>query len=88
MKLKVPIKTLCERTGMSRQNYYKGYKVRKRKEADAKLIKQMVKRERRVQSRLGGKKSYEVLKPEMRKEGIYIGRDIFCLLYTSDAADE
>lgn len=84
MKLKVPIKTLCERTGMSRQNYYKGYKVRKRKEADAKLIKQMVKRERRVQSRLGGKKSYEVLKPEMRKEGIYIGRDIFLQAYKNE----
>lgn len=77
MKQKISITALCSRTGMSRQNYHKGCKVRKKKQADAEWIKLMVRQERMDQPRLGGKKAYEVLKPEMVKSGIDVGRDIF-----------
>ena len=71
-------------TGMSRQNYYKDRKARKKKQADAKWIKQMVTLERMCQPRLGGKKSYVVLKPEMEKAGVDVGRDIFLKAYKNE----
>ena len=84
MNLKVNIKGLCKKTGMSSQNYYKGYKVRKKKQADSKWIKQMVMRERSQQTRLGGKKLYKMLKSAMRKAGIDVGRDIFLQAYKNE----
>jgi len=84
MRLKPSVVTLCSRTGMSPQNYYKGYKVRKKRQADAKWIKQMVLLERMEQPRLGGKKSYIVLKPAMRTAGINVGRDIFLQAYKNE----
>ena len=84
MKLKVTIKDLCEKTGMSHQNYYKGHKARKKKQADSNWIKQMVMRERSQQTRLGGKKLYEMLKSAMRKAGIDVGRDIFLQAYKNE----
>lgn len=84
MNLKASITTLCSRTGITRQNYYKDRKARKKKQADAKWIKQMVLLERMDQPRLGGKKSYVVLKPEMEKAGIDAGRDIFLKAYINE----
>ena len=84
MNLKASITTLCSRTGITRQNYHKGHKVRKKKQADGEWIKQMVLFERIKQPRLGGKKSYIVLKPAMRKAGINIGRDIFLQYYKTE----
>ena len=84
MNVKASIKTLCDRTGMSRQNYYKDCKVRKKKQVDAEWIKVRVMRERMDQPRLGGKKSYVVLKPEMDKAGIDVGRDIFLKAYRNE----
>jgi putative transposase len=84
MNLKASITTLSSRTGMTPQNYHKGHKVRKKKQADGKWIKQMVLFERIKQPRLGGKKSYIVLKPAMRKAGINIGRDMFLQYYKTE----
>ncbi|MFH1965202.1 MAG: IS3 family transposase [Acidobacteriota bacterium] len=77
MKLKISVKTLCNRTGMSRQNYYKGHKRRQRKEVDAGVIEGLVRSERAQQPRLGGKKLYHILKPELKDVGVKIGRDLF-----------
>lgn len=77
MKLKISISVLCEKTGMSRQNYYKGQSNRDRQEVDADLIEKLVKTERSIQPRLGGKKLHRLLKPELEKGGVQIGRDRF-----------
>lgn len=62
---------------MSRQNFYKGRKQRAAKAVNAKLIEQMVRAERSVQPRLGGKKLHMWLKPELEEAGVRIGRDRF-----------
>ena len=77
MKLKVNIKRLCESTGMRRQNFYKGRKSRKIAIVNSGLIVEMVKAERALQPRLGGKKLYVMLKARLKENGIKIGRDRF-----------
>lgn len=77
MNVKTSIAGLCEKTGMSRQNYYKGRTERARREVDADLVEELVRAERAVQPRLGGKKLYRVLRPELEKAGVRIGRDRF-----------
>jgi len=77
MKLKVGITKLCRKTGMSRQNFYKGRRERVRRKVDGNLIEELVRAERMVQPRLGGKKLHHLLKPELEKAGVRIGRDRF-----------
>ena len=77
MNLKASIARLCEKTGMSRQNFYKGRRRRVRREVDGDLIEELVRAERMVQPRLGGKKLHRLLKPELEKAGVRIGRDRF-----------
>ena len=62
---------------MSRQNYYKGRSKRKRREVDGDLIEELVRAERALEPRLGGKKLHRLLKPELEKAGVKIGRDRF-----------
>ncbi len=75
--MKVSIDLLCRKVGMSRQNYYKAHRRRRRKEVDDELIEKLVKVERASQPRLGGRKLYFMLKPEMENAGVSIGRDLF-----------
>ncbi len=77
MSLKTSISNLCTKVGMSRQNYYKGHKQRLSRQVDAELIEELVRAERVVQPRLGGKKLYRLLKPTLNEVGIKIGRDRF-----------
>ena len=77
MNLKTSITQLCEKVGMSRQNYYKGHQARNAQRVDADLIEELVKAERAVQPRLGGKKLYVVLKPRLDEANVRIGRDRF-----------
>ena len=77
MNVKTTLSGLCRKVGMSRQNYYKGHKQRLSREVDAELIEQMVRAERAVQPRLGGKKLHHLLKPSLKEAGITIGRDRF-----------
>jgi len=77
MNLKISMAKLCKKTGMSRQNFYKGRRERVRREVDGDLIEELVRAERMVQPRLGGKKVHHLLKPELEKAGIRIGRDRF-----------
>jgi putative transposase len=62
---------------MSRQNYYAQRRVRQRERVDAQLIEQLVQRERRVQTRIGGRKLHRVLAQELAEVGIELGRDRF-----------
>jgi hypothetical protein len=62
---------------MSRQNYYKARRLRRRREADSGLIEQLVRGERAAQPRLGGKKLFHVVGPKLAQEGVRIGRDRF-----------
>jgi putative transposase len=75
--LKVSIDLLCRKVIMSRQNYYKAHQRRRRKEVDDELVEKLVKVERASQPRLGGRKLYFMLKPELEDAGVSIGRDLF-----------
>jgi len=71
------ISGLASKLGMSRQNFYKGRVVRRREEVDAELTEQLVRGERAVQPRLGGRKLYKILTPALKNEGVKLGRDRF-----------
>lgn len=60
---------------MSRQNYYERRKQRQRRQVDGDLIADLVKRERRLQPRLGTRKLYHMLKAQLKEAGVQIGRD-------------
>lgn len=60
---------------MSRQNYYARHARRQRRQVDGQLVAGLVQRERRLQPRLGTRKLYHVLKPELEQAGVRLGRD-------------
>ncbi len=60
---------------MSRQNYYARHHRRHRRELDSELVAGLVQRERRLQPRLGTRKLYHLLKPELEQCGVRMGRD-------------
>jgi putative transposase len=66
---------VCHRLGMSRQNYYARHRHRQRRVVDGELVAGLVVRERRTQARLGTRKLYAMLKPELAEAGVRIGRD-------------
>jgi putative transposase len=68
---------LCLRVGMSRQNYYAARRLRQRREVDEGLLLELVRRERRVQPRLGGRKLLHLLQADMKEAGVSVGRDRF-----------
>lgn len=71
------VKRLCDVAGMSRQNYYKQRKVRKRQRIDEDLMLFFVQQERKLQPKIGGRKLHYMLKKELLKADISIGRDRF-----------
>ena len=68
---------LCQKVGMSRQNYYARRKARQRQTVDEELVAGLVRQERSVQPRLGGRKLRVVLQAELARAGVRIGRDRF-----------
>jgi putative transposase len=62
---------------MSRQNYYARRQRRLRQALDAEVIEQLVLQERQLQPRLGGRKLYKMLQPELAAAGVKVGRDRF-----------
>ncbi len=60
---------------MTRQNYYARRKQRQRRAVDGELGAGLVQRERQLQPRLGTRKLYHRLKPEMEQSGVQMGRD-------------
>jgi putative transposase len=73
----ISISMLCERVEMSRQNYYAARRLRHRREIDEAMIVELVKRERRMQPRLGGRKLLRLLRPDLDEANVSIGRDRF-----------
>lgn len=69
--------SICCKVGMSRQNYYKGRKNRCKHEVDTNLILELVKSERMIQSRLGGRKVLHLIKNDLHASDVNIGRDRF-----------
>jgi putative transposase len=81
----VGIRMLCQRVGMSRQNYYAARRQRRTREMDEDLVVELVKQERRVQPRIGTRKLLFLLQPELAEAGVAIGRDrLFELLGALD----
>lgn len=68
---------VCRFLGMSRQNYYARRKQRERRQVDEQLVEELVRRERRVQPRLGGRKLRVVLEGALAEVGVELGRDRF-----------
>ena len=68
---------LCDYVDMSRQNYYAARRLRQRREIDEELIVELVKRERRMQPRLGGRKLRHLLRADLEEANVSIGRDRF-----------
>lgn len=62
---------------MSRQSFYKQRRERRRRRIDEELVVSLVRRERLIQPRLGGRKLYGVVKNELEGAGVVIGRDRF-----------
>jgi transposase InsO family protein len=62
---------------MSRQNYYARRKGRQRRQVDADLVEHLVKQERQLQPRLGGRKLRVMLKAALAEAGVQLGRDRF-----------
>ena len=60
---------------MTRQNYYARRRQRQRRQVDGELVAGLVKRERRLQPRLGTRKLHHLLKRELKQAGVRIGRD-------------
>jgi transposase InsO family protein len=73
----ISISHLCDRTGMSRQNYYAARRYRQRREIDEDLIVELVKAERRIQPRIGGRKLLRLLRDDIKDANVSIGRDRF-----------
>ena len=68
---------LCNRVGMSRQNYYSGRRLRQRRKADAGIVLTLTRRERASQARLGGRKVLKRIGGELADAGVLLGRDRF-----------
>lgn len=60
---------------MTAQNYYARRRQRSRREVDVELMLELVRAERREQPRLGGRKLYHLIGPELKKAGVKMGRD-------------
>ncbi len=73
----ISLATLCDYVEMSRQNYYAARRLRQRREIDEEMIVELVKRERSMQPRLGGRKLLSMLRPDFDEAGVSIGRDRF-----------
>jgi transposase InsO family protein len=71
------IAVLCKKVGMTRQNFYRCCKKRQRQSVDEGLVKELVRTERSLQPRLGGRKLYKILKPRLDLERVRLGRDKF-----------
>jgi putative transposase len=71
----VGVAAVCRQLGMSRQNYYAGRKRRQRKKVAGDLVADLVRQERKVQPRIGGRKLHRVLQGALAEAGITLGRD-------------
>ena len=69
------VKQLCEYLKMSRQNFYKHRSISTKKEVDQKLIVELIKEQRCIQSELGIRKLKCLLADDFKENSIKVGRD-------------
>jgi transposase InsO family protein len=62
---------------MSPQNYYARRTARRQQKVDVQLALELVRAQREQQPRLGGRKLYHLIAPELRTAGVKMGRDCF-----------
>jgi transposase InsO family protein len=73
----IRISQLCDYVEMSRQNYYAARRLRQRREVDEALVVELVRRERQMQPRIGGRKLLHLLRADLEEAKVSIGRDRF-----------
>ena len=61
--------------GITPQNYYARRRARRRRVVDVELVLELVGAQRREQPRLGGRKLYHLIAPELKQAGVKMGRD-------------
>jgi putative transposase len=66
---------VCSVAKMTSQNYYVRRKAWRRQDVDLALMLELVRAQRREQPRLGGRKLYYLIKPELKAAGVKLGRD-------------
>lgn len=71
------LEVLCGLVGMTREAYYDRTRRSEKQKFNAAIIIDLVKRERKVAKRVGGKKLFLILKEELLLHEIKIGRDKF-----------
>jgi len=71
------ISGLCDRVGMSRQNYYAKRRRRQKRAVDEDFLLKLVYRERQQQPRLGGRKVLHLIGDELARHDAAVGRDRF-----------
>jgi putative transposase len=69
------VASVCGKLGMSRQNYYAGRKRRRRKKVAGDLVADLVRQERQLHPRIGGRKLHIKLQPALEEAGVEMGRD-------------
>jgi transposase InsO family protein len=77
----INISAVCRQLGYSKQAYYKSVLHRKTRQGQDRIVLHKVLTVRRHMPRLGCRKLHHLLKEELMKSGLYIGRDkLFALL--------
>ena len=66
---------LCELADMTPQNYYARRHAWRRQDVDVQLVLELARAERRHQPRLGVRKLYHLIGPELKAAGVKLGRD-------------
>lgn len=69
---------------MTRQNYYKQKKVRRKQAVDESLILALVHQERSIQPMLGTRKLLHLVRPDLESADVAIGRDRFWALLSAN----
>jgi putative transposase len=84
-KLVGSISEVCEAFGVKRNAYYKTLKTELKHKQNAIKVLAFVKQERKVQSRVGGKKLYKHMHDDLKMQELKIGRDkLFDVLRAHD----
>lgn len=73
----ITVSAVCRKVGITRQNYYARRKARQRRGVDAGLVGTLVRAERQLQPRLGTRKLPHLLKADLARAGVRLGRDRF-----------
>ena len=77
MEASVTVVALCAAAGMSRQNFYRQRRLRKRRQIEEEAVLELVKNERKLQPQMGGRKLLKRIGAGLGEAGIEIGRDRF-----------